>query len=117
MFSIGLTRLGMIADCPVALGSKSGMGMWNLKSRLTMGTWMVAPSGGCLHVKPDSMVQVDEQPSPDRLLPSSHCSPPSKMPSPHLPVHSPGVPPDGQAGSGTHVAEQPSNGVVLPSSQ
>src|SRR4051812_15571723 len=84
--SIGLTRLGTITSCPLAPGSKSGMGIWNLKSRLTMGTWMVAPSGGCLHVNPDSMVQVDEQPSPDRLLPSSHCSPPSKMPSPHLPV-------------------------------
>src|SRR5215831_6377333 len=81
------------------------------------GTTMLSPSGGRLHMNPDSSMQVDEQPSPDRLLPSSHCSPERTMPSPHLPVHAPGVPPDGQAGSGTQVAEQPSNGVVLPSSQ
>ena len=38
------------------------------------------------------------------------------MPSPHLPVQAPAVPPDGHWGSGTQVAEQPSNGTVLPSS-
>src|SRR5678816_634828 len=78
---------------------------------------MLSPSGGRTHMNPDSSVQVAEQPSPDRLLPSSHASPDSTMPSPHLPVHAPAVPPDGHAGSGTQVAEQPSKGVVLPSSQ
>ena len=112
-FSVAATIPVVAAFWPVAPGSKSA-GVWNLKSRLTMGTWMVGPSGGCLHVNPASMVQVDEQPSPDRLLPSSHCSPVSRMPSPHLPVHAPDP---AQAGSTWQVDEQPSNGTVLPSSQ
>src|SRR5512138_3572583 len=81
------------------------------------GTWMLSPSGGRVHMNPGSNLHVEEQPSPERLLPSSHCSPESTMPSPHLPVHAPAVPPDGQAGSGTQVAEQPSYGNVFPSSQ
>src|SRR6185369_114019 len=78
---------------------------------------MLSPSGGRVHMNPDSNVHVDEQPSPDRLLPSSHCSPDRTMPSPHFPVQAPAVPPDGHCGSGTQVAEQPSYGLVLPSSQ
>jgi len=97
---------------PVAPGSKSA-GMWNLKSRLTIGTWIVGPSGGCLHMKPDSIWQVDEQPSPETLLPSSHCSPESRMPSPHFPVQGPLAV---QLGSTWQVDEQPSYGTVLPSS-
>ena len=77
---------------------------------------MLSPSGGCLQVKPASTVlQSAEQPSPDRLLPSSHTSPDSRMPSPHLPVQTPFV--HVQFGSAWQVAEQPSNGMVLPSSQ
>src|SRR5580765_4599979 len=45
---------------------------------------MWSPSGGCLQVKPDSTVQVDEQPSPETLLLSSQASAPSFLPSPHL---------------------------------
>src|SRR5262245_21857983 len=78
---------------------------------------MYGPSGGRVHMNPASNLHVAEQPSPDRLLPSSQSSPERTMPSPHLPEQAPAVPPDGQAGSGTQVAEQPSNGVALPSSQ
>src|SRR5436305_855647 len=78
---------------------------------------MYGPSGGRVHMNPDSSVQVAEQPSPDRLLPSSHASPERTMPSPHWPVQAPAVPPIGHLGSGTQVAEQPSYGFVLPSSQ
>src|SRR6187401_1271482 len=68
-----------------------------------------------VQVKPGSIWQVLEQPSPSRRLPSSHSSlAPRMMPSPHLeaqpvvPVHS---------GSSWQLAEQPSNGSLLPSSQ
>src|SRR6478609_794645 len=66
----------------------------------------------CEHVKPPSFLQVEEQPSPSLVLPSSHSSL-IKRPSPHsevqpVPVH---------LGSVWHVEEQPSNGTALPSSQ
>src|SRR5688572_23911302 len=54
-------------------------------------------------------MHVAEQPSPFVLLPSSHCSPASSLPSPHF----------GSGGGGVsvmHVAEQPSPFVLLPSS-
>src|SRR5206468_2974237 len=52
--------------------------------------------------------QVDEQPSPDTVLPSSHCSPASTTPLPHS-----------GGGGGVSIvqsAEQPSPSTVLPSS-
>jgi hypothetical protein len=51
-----------------------------------------------------SLWQEAEQPSPGVVLPSSHCSAPSFVPLPQLPL------------SLWQVAEQPSPGVVLPSS-
>src|SRR5258706_379218 len=52
-------------------------------------------------LQPVSIVQVELQPSPDSVLPSSHCSCGNFRPSPHT------------AG---HVAPQPSPGTLLPSS-
>ena len=46
----------------------------------------VSARGGWVQVNPDSTVHVAEQPSPTKLLPSSHASPDNRMPSPHLPV-------------------------------
>src|SRR6478609_6220280 len=63
-------------------------------------------------VKPPSFLQVDEQPSPSLVLPSSHSSPMSR-PSPHSEVQPVSV----HFGSVWQVEEQPSNGMVLPSSQ
>src|SRR5512142_1945533 len=71
-----------------------------------MGTTMVSPSGGWVHVKPASILQSEEHPSPLTALPSSHCSPPSTSPSPHLVAHPP--PPGGQLGSAMQVGVQPS---------
>src|SRR6202035_5333920 len=66
-------------------------------------------------VNPGSIWHVDEQPSPLRRLPSSHCSPaPSKMPSPQVDVQGA---PGGRVGSAWQVSEQPSKGSVFPSSQ
>src|ERR1051325_667516 len=76
--------------------------------------FLSAQGGPFLHVKPFSISQVLEQPSPSRKLPSSHASLPSMMPSPQVDVH---ALPSAQDGSAWHVAEQPSNGLVLPSSQ
>src|SRR5690606_13151325 len=89
-------------------------------SRYTTGTRNTSMpftcSGGgkfCTQVKPGSMVQVLEQPSPLIWLPSSHSSL-IKRPSPHCEVQSW---PPGQLGSATHTSEQPSKGTTLPSSQ
>src|SRR2546426_416398 len=60
----------------------------------------VCPERMILH---GSSWQLAEQPSPDTVLPSSHCSPASTTPSP-------------QRGSRWQVAEQPSPETVLPSS-
>src|SRR5881628_2080041 len=60
----------------------------------------VCPERMILH---GSRRQPAEQPSPDTVLPSSHCSPASTTPSP-------------QRGSRWQVAEQPSPETVLPSS-
>src|SRR5262252_8804006 len=65
-----------------------------------------------VQVKPGSILQVEEQPSPFRVLPSSQSSF-STRPSPHLDVQAPAL----QLGSVRQVAEQPSKGRVLPSSQ
>src|SRR6187551_2469737 len=66
-----------------------------------------------VQVKPASAWHVDEQPSPSRKLPSSHCSL-STMPSPQFEAQ-PVVP--GHTGSSWQLAEQPSYGSLLPSSQ
>ena len=39
------------------------------------------------HVKPDSMTQLALQPSRASMLPSSHASPPTRLPSPQMGVH------------------------------
>jgi hypothetical protein len=81
---------------------------------------------GVGHVQPVSIWQVALHPSPETALPSSHSSPVSTMPSPHLiwmhlpPVGAPasdGVSGHCQPGSVWQVDEQPSPDVVLPSSQ
>ena len=54
--------------------------------------------------QPVSIVHVELQPSPEVLLPSSHCSPGKTSPSPHTAVQ---VPPE-HFGSMVHVGEQPS---------
>src|SRR5215471_836702 len=77
-----------------------------------MGTMILSPSGGCVHVNPGSIVQVGEQPSPATVLPSSHASP-TTMPSPHFDTHDAPA----QLGSLRQSSEQPSNGRALPSSQ
>ena len=59
-------------------------------------------------------MQVDEQPSPLLVFPSSHASL-TTNPSPHFEVHRPVAAP--QFGSAWQVGEQPSLGRVLPSSQ
>jgi hypothetical protein len=53
------------------------------------------------------LAQVAEHPSPLVVLPSSHCSPGSSFPSPHVALDAP---------SFVHVAEQPSPLTTLPSS-
>src|SRR5579862_1179518 len=65
-----------------------------------------------LHVHPGSTVQVGLQPSPAAVLPSSHSSVSSTIPSPQTAVQ---VPPR-QWGSIVQVCEQPSYGMRLPSS-
>ena len=47
------------------------------------GMHTLGPSGGFMQLKPSSMPQLDEQPSPLAVLPSSHCSPLSTAPLPH----------------------------------
>src|SRR5260221_350420 len=63
-------------------------------------------------LQPVSIVQVELQPSPDSVLPSSHCSCGNFRPSPHTAVHVPPL----QRGSTPHQGEQPSYGLRLPSS-
>src|SRR5664280_936736 len=73
-----------------------------------------------MQVKPASILQVDEHPSPDVVSPSSHSSPAplSKIPSPQAELHAPtGLVAVPHLGSVTQVGEQPSKGLVLPSSQ
>src|SRR5688572_11058717 len=65
-------------------------------------------------MKPSSSVQRSEQPSPLRMLPSSHSSS-STMPSPQLDVHA--VVGPVHVGSRRQLGAQPSKPTVLPSSQ
>ena len=67
---------------------------------------MLAPSGGWLHMKPASIWQVDEQPSPSTLLPSSQTSGGTSTPSPQLETQAPLA--LVQLGSLWQSAEQPS---------
>src|SRR5580692_7712715 len=63
------------------------------------------------------MVQVELQPSPETMLPSSHCSAPAMMPSPHaLATHFVSGVGHCHPGSSMHVDEQPSPDTALPSS-
>ncbi len=59
-----------------------------------------------MQVKPSSILQSEEQPSPLTALPSSHASVPSKRPSPHFVVQPPPV--GGQVGSAIQLAVHPS---------
>src|ERR1700730_11258180 len=75
-------------------------------------------AGGWLtfaHVEPIpvSSWQVALHPSPETVLPSSHCSPGKTRPSPQTPVHPPAPL---HFASIVHVGEQPSYGIKLPSS-
>src|SRR4029079_9915286 len=72
---------------------------------------MVSPSAGCLHMKPGSILQLAEQPSPSTLLPSSQSSL-TTMPSPQRDMHAPVW----QSGSCCQSAAHPSKGSALPSS-
>src|SRR5450432_1412904 len=64
------------------------------------------------HMKPGSILHLSEQPSPLRVLPSSHSSPMTR-PSPQSDTHAPAL----QLGSVWQTALQPSYGSALPSSQ
>src|SRR5512140_402390 len=80
-----------------------------------MGTTMFesVPSTTCAQSHPGSSLHVAEQPSPERVLPSSHSSSGSLRPSPQGEVQ-PLVPV--QMGSDLQSGAQPSPGMVLPSS-
>src|SRR6188768_4012515 len=69
-------------------------------------------TGVCTQSNPASFAQVEEQPSPSAVLPSSHSSLMTR-PSPQSEVHDSPA----QSGSVRHSDEQPSNGTSLPSSQ
>src|ERR1700722_7222982 len=79
---------------------------------------MVSVAGGAavvlehVYPVPVSSVQVELQPSPETVLPSSHCSCGNLRPSPQTAVQVPPL----QDGSTVHVGEHPSNGIRLPSS-
>src|SRR5690606_9426928 len=60
-------------------------------------------AGTCTHVKPNSIKQADEHPSPSMTFPSSHPSSSSTRPLPHVAAHS-----GAHDGSVSQVAEQPS---------
>src|SRR6185369_2127396 len=96
--------------------SKSECVCW--KSRNIAGTRSTQLPANLSHsesweqTKPGSIRHVDEQPSPFVVLPSSHCSSINR-PSPHFEVHASPL----QDGSAWQVAEQPSKGCWLPSSQ
>ena len=47
-------------------------------------SWRCTCVSGVGHCQPGSSWQVDEQPSPETALPSSHCSLPCTLPSPHI---------------------------------
>src|ERR1019366_3347272 len=73
---------------------------------------------GEVHCHPASSWHVEEQPSPDTALPSSHVSDPVTLPSPHFTVEMHGAPGVGQKkfGSIVQTALQPSPDTALPSS-
>jgi hypothetical protein len=86
-----------------------------IMSRKMMGTVRspVLPSTSCVQFQFGSSLQSAEQPSPDRVLPSSHSSSGSFSPSPQGDVH-PSVPV--QTGSDLQSGEHPSPGIRFPSS-
>src|SRR6187551_300664 len=71
-------------------------------------------SATSVQLKPASSLQAEEQPSPLRVLPSSHCSPPNLMPSPHSEVQGAG---GTQVGSKRQSMPQPSPELLSSSSQ
>src|SRR6187551_55748 len=96
--------------------SKSECVCW--KSRNSAGTRSthlpanLSHSVSCEQTKPASIRHVDPQPSPFVVLPSSHSSAINR-PSPHLELQASPL----QDGSAWQLAEQPSKGSWLPSSQ
>src|SRR5882724_10841130 len=70
-------------------------------------------SVACVHLYPSSILQVEEQPSPSLVLPSSQSSSLNLMPSPHGDVHAP----ESQFGSSWQSGVQPSPRSWFPSSQ
>src|SRR3954469_15513989 len=81
-------------------------------TRSTHSPLIIAHEVACVQVKPCSTVQIEEQPSPSTVLPSSQSSLISR-PSPQPDVQDSPL----QSGSRRQSAEQPSNGALLPSSQ
>ena len=82
-----------------------------------------AAAAGVVQIQPSafatgllSSVQVALQPSPRSLLPSSHCSLPATLPSPHLAARQPRRAGTAQPHSTRAVGAQPSPLDVLPSS-
>jgi hypothetical protein len=81
--------------------------------------WPVYPAsaGGVVHWQFDSSLQLPLQQSPGIKLPSSHCSPGSKVPLPHVLFNVHTLPTQVYPLSVWQVAEQPSPETVFPSSQ
>lgn len=79
---------------------------------------LVHTLGAPVQLQPGSIMQLEEQPSPLSVLPSSHCLPNSTLPSPQAGTQ--GLPGTGQTQPGS-IAEQspsqPSPLSVFPSSQ
>jgi hypothetical protein len=81
-------------------------------------TAFVQTLGDPVQLQPGSIWQVDEQPSPFAVFPSSHGLPSSTLPSPQIGVQ--GLPGAGHCHPGSMVwqsAEHPSPLTVFPSSQ
>src|SRR5699024_4572623 len=95
---------------------------------ISAGNRMPSPHSEVHFPPPDGQVgsisQNAEQPSPPSVLPSSHCSLPSRMPSPHSvrvqsspgSSHNQPPPPSGGVGSRRQSEEHPSPSTSLPSS-
>lgn len=70
-----------------------------------------------MQTHPASPAQELSHPSPFEVFPSSHCSLPTAMPSPHTAPHTLGDPKHDHPTSTLHVALHPSPALRLPSSQ
>jgi len=70
-----------------------------------------------VHVQFGSIVQVEEQPSPSVVFPSSHPSAPRRRPSPQIAVQTLGEPEQVHPGSTLQLRLQPSPATAFPSLQ